>query len=332
MTRATAMASNTPSNSNASCDLWAITSYFNPAGFRRRLTNYRIFRQRLNVPLVTVELSFGPEFELSTDDADILIQLRGGDVMWQKERLLNVALQALPNSCEKVAWLDCDILFGNPAWPENASKALDQFAVVQLFERAFHMRRDVELDPLGPERADAEGERTSLCHAISSGSTAADCLDNRLLGRKPLNAPGFAWATSRRTLDQHHFYDACIIGAGDRALACAFLGYHEHIFRIAAMNDRQQSHYREWAEPLRDIARDGAGVVGGDLFHLWHGAVEDRRYETRFADKVRYEFDPFEDIAVGRTELGGGPAKNRSCMPTSKHTSAREEKMGRSAD
>ena len=47
--------------------LWAITSYFNPVGYQRRLENYRIFRQRLTVPLVTVELSFAPVFELAKE-------------------------------------------------------------------------------------------------------------------------------------------------------------------------------------------------------------------------------------------------------------------------
>ena len=82
--------------------LWAITSYFNPAGYRRRLANFRAFRARLSVPLVAVELAYGPEFELKAGDADILVQIRGRDVMWQKERLLNLALRSLPDSCANV--------------------------------------------------------------------------------------------------------------------------------------------------------------------------------------------------------------------------------------
>src|SRR3974377_2142226 len=97
-------------------DLWAITCYFNPMRYRRRLINFRIFREYLKVPLVVVELAFGPEFELQAQDAEILIQLRGGAVLWQKERLLNVALQALPKDCHKVAWLDCDIVFKALDW------------------------------------------------------------------------------------------------------------------------------------------------------------------------------------------------------------------------
>lgn len=41
----------------------------------------------LNVPLIAVELAYGPDFELEDPDADILIRRRGRDVMGQKERL-----------------------------------------------------------------------------------------------------------------------------------------------------------------------------------------------------------------------------------------------------
>ena len=79
--------------------------------YQRRLANYRSFREHLAVPLITVELSYGAGFDLREGEADVLIQLRGRDVMWQKERLLNVGLGALPSACSKVVWLDCDIIF-----------------------------------------------------------------------------------------------------------------------------------------------------------------------------------------------------------------------------
>ena len=75
---------------------WAITSYFDSCGSGVRLANYKAFREQLEVPLVTVELSFDGSFALEPDDAEVLIQLSDGDVLWQKERLLNVALKASP--------------------------------------------------------------------------------------------------------------------------------------------------------------------------------------------------------------------------------------------
>jgi len=123
-------------------ELWAITSYFNPAGYKRRLANYRHFRANLGVPLLAVELSFDGSFELAAGDADILIQRVGGDVMWQKERLLNLALEGLPPECDTVAWLDCDVVFPDAAWLESTARLLQDFPLVHPFSELHHMPRD----------------------------------------------------------------------------------------------------------------------------------------------------------------------------------------------
>ena len=82
---------------------------------------------------MTVELSFDGRFELVGSDAEILIQLSGGAVLWQKERLLNLALKAVPSGVEKIAWLDCDVILERTDWVEEAKKQLDEFNVIQLF-------------------------------------------------------------------------------------------------------------------------------------------------------------------------------------------------------
>lgn len=64
--------------------LWAITSFFNPAGYRRRIINYRKFHAALQVPLAAIELGFDNCWELEDHDADILMRITDGDIMWQK--------------------------------------------------------------------------------------------------------------------------------------------------------------------------------------------------------------------------------------------------------
>ena len=168
--------------------LWAITSYFNPVGYRRRLANYRVFRERLTVPLVAVELAYGPAFELRERDADILVQLRGGDVMWQKERLLNVALAALPSTCRKVTWLDCDVIFEADDWPERVNRLLDSFKLVQPFRQVHYLPRDWL--PGEIRTTEAEFARTSAAFAIASGVSAAVCIGHRTEAREGTSAPG----------------------------------------------------------------------------------------------------------------------------------------------
>lgn len=288
----------TASHTNGSGgDLWAITSFFNPMGYRRRLANFRQFRARLGLPLVAVELGFGPEFELQEGDAEILIQVRGGDVLFQKERLLNVARQALPHACRKFAWVDSDLLFGVDDWAERASRLLDRFPIAQLFSRMHYMPRDVSAGDVSIEAA--EHSRISLASAVPSGLSAAECLDhanNREFGRY---SPGFAWAARREIFDEHGFYDGCIVGGGDRAMACAYYGCFDHVIRRHCMHDRERERYLAWAKPFHDAVGGRVGFLDGDLFHLWHGALRDRKMHERHKGLSRFQFDPAADIAIG---------------------------------
>ena len=126
---------------NRESRLWAITAYFDPFNKGHRLPAYREFRRRLAIPLIAVELSSHDQFHLGPDDADIVIHLSGGAVLWQKERLLNVALQALPAHVDAVAWLDCDLVFLRPDWPQALMRRLEanasDISVIHLPARAF---------------------------------------------------------------------------------------------------------------------------------------------------------------------------------------------------
>ncbi len=192
--------------------LWAITSYFNPAGYRRRLMNFLEFRRRLTVPLLAVELAYGERFELADDDADLLVRLRGRDVLWQKERLLNIALGRLPDECTVVASLDCDLIFDRDDWGAAACALLERFSVVQLFSRLHHLRRDwVPGHELG-EGVDFTQE--SSASAIGRGSDPPTVLAPTSERRLDVTVNGFGWAHRREVLARHGFYDACIVGGG----------------------------------------------------------------------------------------------------------------------
>src|SRR5262249_8937595 len=156
-----------PSTGRCPGNLWAITCYFNPIGYQRRLENYHTFRHHLAVPLVTVELAFNGAFQLHSGDADILVQLRGGDLLWPKERLLNLALKSLPGSCDKVAWLDCDVVFESDDWATRACQALDHVELLHLFHECQHLPTDVMLDQL--QSWDADATVQSMVHKMSTG-------------------------------------------------------------------------------------------------------------------------------------------------------------------
>lgn len=279
-------------------NLWAITCYFNPIAYKRRLENYHTFRQHLAVPLVTTELSFDGNFQLQHDDADILVQLHGGDVLWQKERLLNVALKSVPDACDKIAWLDCDVVFESGDWVERTIPALDQFALLHLFQERHDLSRDVKLDQL--PSWDTHPTAQSVVHKMATGEAAPEDL---FLAAAPLDrgsTAGLAWASRRDVLEKHRLYDACILGSGDRAILCAALGEFDHAAQALQMNARRFEHYLAWARPYFDSVGGGVGHIQGRIFHLWHGDPYDRKYAERHRCLDKFSFDPFTDIAVDR--------------------------------
>jgi hypothetical protein len=282
-------------------ELWAITSYFNPIGYRNRSENYKVFRTHLNVPLITVELAYGSQFELEKGDADILVQLSGGDVMWQKERLLNIALEALPPTCTKVAWIDCDVIFENTDWAVEASSMLDRYPLIQLFEQVHYMPRDAVLETF--DKGSAEVFRIAFASAVASGIPAIDCLEqaiDRTFGRYSV---GMAWAARRELIERHGLYDCCILGAGDRALVSAAVGHFEHSVQYNNMTSWERSKYLDWAKPFHEDTRAQVGFVTGDLWHLWHGSLKNRHYLDRHANMPQFAFNPTKDIEIDENGL-----------------------------
>ena len=282
-----------PSDRLWTSPLWAICCYFNPMRYQRRLANYHEFRRRLPLPLVTVELSFGTEFELGPEDAEIVISLRGGDVMWQKERLLNRALAAVPAACRKVAWLDGDVIFSRDDWPEQACQALEHFPVVQLFSEAHYLPREWQVRQ--PTVGDAYFSRPGIVQAAATGRPIYQ--KEKAFGS---NQRGHAWAARRELLETHRFYDACILGSGDAMMALAAWGQFDHAAWHIRMNEWQRQHYLNWATPYHATVRGQVSFVEGDLFHLWHGSEENRRTGCRYLGLEPFQFDPCVDIAADK--------------------------------
>jgi len=276
--------------------LWAITAYFNPAGYRRRLSNYRIFRANLAAPLVTVELSFDGRFELTDDDADILIQLSGGAVLWQKERLLNIAIQSVPQSAKSIAWLDCDVIFGRPDWMQEAEQKLSENNIVQLFSDV------VDLGPGGypasVQHDDIRPTGHGIVSAINNGGL--EKLDAAVESGKNSRQPfptGMAWAARRKILEGRGFYDALIVGGGDRATVHAIYGQFE--VPLLQLNKPRHDHYLRWARAYHEVVAGKIDNVPGRIFHLWHGNFLNRNSRGRQRLLAGFDYHPDLDLRIG---------------------------------
>jgi hypothetical protein len=275
--------------------MWAITTYFNPAGYRTRMLNYQLFRNRLQIPLLTVEHSVDGRFDLDSNAADVLIQLVGGDSMWQKERLLNVALDALPADCDAVAWLDCDVVIDGD-WPRRAADELERSVLVQPFSRAREVREG-QFDSV----AQHSPVRPSFAYRYVEGHLTEDHLGRWRDGVDPVPLHcGYAWVARTETMRRHRFYDASILGGGTRELATAAIGRLDHLVACRPRSRHQLEHVLAWARPFAAYVNTAIGYVDTDAYHLWHGAVANRGYGTRYRILADLGFDPARDIAVDR--------------------------------
>ena len=276
--------------------LWTVTSFYNPVRYKNRLKNFRIFRKRLQTPLVAVELSYQDDFELGPGDADILIQIRGQDVLWQKERLLNVGLQAVPETCDKVAWIDCDVVCSGAIGRRRPPQALDDAPLIQLFTARYNLPRHALPETVSDLKPYHLG--SSAAHKLAEGLVLP-----AVLGRSPIVdtcgcSLGLAWAGRKELLHEHGLYDAGIVGGGDRRSICAAFAQFDGLDQPWMVNNRQRQHFQAWAKPFYAAVRGNVGYISGKLYHLWHGDKKDRNYLTRYEGFRQFNFDPFEDIAV----------------------------------
>jgi len=274
-------------------DIWAVTSFFNPVGYRSHREKYLEFREHLAVPLVAVELAYGGPFELGPGDADCLIRLRSRHVLWQKERLLNLAVDALPPEVRYVVWVDSDVVFQREDWYQETKVALENHALVQPYERVHDLPPGAHP---GPDCTDKPLlTRPSLAAVARNGGFHPAGTSTNML---EVGSPGHAWAMRRDHLAAVGLYDAMILGSGDNAMAMAGLGHVDAYVKAYRMNRHEEDHYRQWAERFFEIVRGDVGMVAGDLYHLWHGDLEDRGYGERYPGLAPFRFNPFEDIAL----------------------------------
>ena len=274
-------------------DLGVVTSYFNPCGFRSRAENFERFVEPIRaagIPLVIVEGCFDGGVRLAEHHHSLRVPAR--DVMWQKERLLDLGTGWLPPECTKVAWVDADVLFEDGDWALRTSEKLESAPVVQPFSEVVRMSRDT----LVPRPGDDTFE--------SFAAVFVERPEELAHGKFELHGhTGFAWAANRNLMARFGFYDACIAGSGDHMMAHAFAGDWESpcIGRMVGRGGRHIAHYRKWSTRLHEELRARLSFVPGRLLHLWHGTVENRRYALRNKELHALGFDPKLDIRVSKS-------------------------------
>jgi len=285
-------------------DLWVITSYYNPCGYKTRRFNHEIFAHAIResgLSLLTVECAFGTHpFDLQ-ESIDV-IRVRSRSSIWQKERLLNLAISWLPPSCKYVVWLDCDLLFLNKSWPKDTVELLEKFPLVQVFETC---------NRLPPENLKRQ-DKGDICRSFAS--ITSDDHQTLFSGNFEKHGhTGYGWAARYDILRRRGLYEHAIIGSADHFMAHAAFGDLEGAC-MKLMTDKdinQIQHFQDWGQPFFEEIMGKIGAVPGQILHLWHGDLKNRKYLIRNRELTQLGFNPYTDIIA----YPGKPLEWKENMP-----------------
>ncbi|HKX55840.1 MAG TPA: hypothetical protein VJN01_07060, partial [Xanthomonadales bacterium] len=240
--------------------LAVVSCYFNLNHSKYRLANYQAFRAALDavgVTSLTIEWSRdGNSFELPDDDS--VMKVKGGDYIWQTERLLNLGIQNLPACFDQVAWVDADIVFEQPDWPEEIEKSLHRWPLIQMFSLARMMP-----EPGQEQQPFMEVPGSVYCHQHQVKWPD---------GSERLGHCGYAWAARREVIQPVGLFDGTPVGGGDKNKLFALLNQLNHAQMAERQNQAMRQHYHAWAGRLREACGGRFGYADLSLHHLWHGS------------------------------------------------------------
>jgi len=264
---------------------WAITTFYNPEQYKNKIANYKIFRKNLesqNIPLITIECAFGGKaFELNDTDANILVQVRSSSVLWQKERLLNIALKHLPKECHNIVWVDADIIFLNNNWLLETEKLLEQYSIVQPFAKTLRLNKFQTIKDVIDRGIPESQFKDGFAYFFNKN-------------RGEINYGydgGFAWASKKSIFDACGFYDLAIIGGADWIMNQAYLGI------------KNKDYFSEsYSKKLREYTKGGIYFTEGNIVHLYHGSIKNRLYGWRQNILLRNNFNPNVDLLLNNDE------------------------------
>lgn len=260
-----------------------ICSYFNFADSHKVKKNYLQFRRSFPYDITTVELAL-PHQDFFIEDS-IKIRVSDENILWQKERCLNIAIENLPSNTDSIAWVDTDIVFDNNNLLRDTYSQLEKHKVVQLFERCY------ERPTVNPYN-----------NNIGLGKAIADDLDLEL------PAIGFAWAFRRDVLIEDKLYDWDPVGNSDVLQMLTWLGSWGNA-AILDLNMKYRKEFLLWAWDSYEKVQGDIGYVDGIVEHLYHGHHSHRRYRDRNKTLTKHNFIPSKDLRLDKNGIYSMPYK-----------------------
>jgi hypothetical protein len=268
--------------------LYIITPIFNSWRYKSRYKLYKDFETYIkkhdNVRLITIEAAFGDRpWEVTSPDDKDDIQLRTSTELWHKERMINLAVNRLPQGWKYAGYLDSDLVFSRPDWNTEIVQRLQHYSFVQPFSQSINLSPSYEV--IGTTRE-------SFFSAYLNNT-----LDSQLeYGKLP--HPGFGLFWTKEAFNAvGGLLDTPILGSSDLHMLASLIGLGETKLPQGISNGYKEQLLM-WQNRCENLIRRNIGIVPGLILHQWHGARKDRRYGERWKILVDNQYDPEFDIKL----------------------------------
>lgn len=265
-----------------------VSCFFNPKNSPYRLKAFKIFLEsisHLNYRIIECVIGDSkPQLELS----DKITRVQTESLLWHKETLLNKVIKSLPQKYRYIFWIDADVIFKNKKWITDGVKAMQNGAnIIQPFEYCVHLDQDESKPSFNLNLYKNMSSNPYTRHPSVWRSFCSNMVERPMIGTSDNydihGHVGFAWAAKREILDRCPLYEKALIGGADHIIAHAAAGQIPHrCINKAFIEDMDAVN--EWSKKFYRLVRGKIGYVKGDLYHIWHGDVNERQYLKRIRE------------------------------------------------
>ena len=264
-----------------------VACYYNPTNNPYRLKAFNEFYDSIkHLNHRIVECVIG-DAKPELPHTEFITRVNTTSTLWHKEALLNNIVRALPSEFRYIMWLDADVLFTNRNWMVDAVSELQRNRIVQLFEYCVHLEKDQSKPDFNLHEAkDLMNCKPPIRNSRLWRSFAANYVTTVYSDDHNYDKHGhvgFAWGAQRRLLEDMPLYDKALVGGADHIIAHAAAGHMKHNCIKKSFTDDIDA-INSWSLAFFNRTRGKLGFVKGDLYHIWHGALENRQYLKRIQD------------------------------------------------
>jgi len=252
-------------------DIAVISTFFNPLKYKNRYENYLKFQDFI------YECGLKDHFYVSevlykNDEPFInhknILRFKTEDILWHKERALNLTVKTLPKQYTKVVWVDTDIIWSNINWWKEVIKLLEEYNIIQPFAYCKFLNSHFNLDHT----------QMSIFHRLFR-------INNGLPTFHAIHYGG-TMAYNRKYFECVELYDKDIIGGGDfiSNISILKMPIDEN---VQAFDPELDSYIEKSGKYLENKYH----YLDDSVYHLYHGQLHDRQYIKRYSILKNYIFN-----------------------------------------